>query len=631
MRRRLLSESQVDKEYFNSLIEQQKVDDITIGVFYRSRTLTVLAIIWSGLVYIAFSKSPTQPLPYNLYHAFIAVCVIFLLISVMIMPNGPFIRPHPAIWRIVFGASLLYFLCLVAVVFLRLDEARAVLIWVYPELKYMRHSDILDKEYAVNCSQISLARVYSHMDIFAVAHFFGWLVKAILLRHHIIAWTLSINWEITEVAFSHILPNFSECWWDSLILDVLVCNGLGIQCGMWLCRWLEMRNYKWDSIRNIPGARGKLKRAFLQFTPRSWTHTRWLHPDSSILRSFLLSQLILVWQLAELNSFFLKHIFIVKPGHILTQSRLLLITLISAPAIRQYYLYVIDPHIKRVGSQLWLFIAIVLTEGLVCLKLGSEIFEKTVLWNLIYWVVWMVFSSFLTVWIGRYLANGHYSIKYFRKSDRSHIDTISSIGDSQLNSEKTSCNDDGKKNTNIKSRQWRDIGRINHEGCFIEKRGWIVPPFDNNPWWTSIVALGPSLLAVILIFMDQQITAVIVNRREHKLKHLNSERREVSKFNKRIDWEAISRGRYSWKSQEYQDLCVQLNGTWIGSSCRPFYVPDVFFFSCILFMATFILAFTMKSMRNSPFFPNRILTTKLTYLPFNSVPPIYRQVVVTRD
>nr|CAH8866900.1 unnamed protein product [Trichobilharzia regenti] len=75
---------------------------------------------------------------------------------------------------------------------------------------------------------------------------------------------------------------------------------------------------------------------------------------------------------------------------------------------------------------------------------------------------------------------------------------------------------------------------------------------------------------------------------------------------KKIDWEAISRGRYSWKSQEYQDLCVQLNGTWTGTSCRPFYVPDVFFFSCLLFVATFILAFSMKSMRNSPFFPNRV-------------------------
>ncbi|KAL3313168.1 Electroneutral sodium bicarbonate exchanger 1 [Cichlidogyrus casuarinus] len=48
-------------------------------------------------------------------------------------------------------------------------------------------------------------------------------------------------------------------------------------------------------------------------------------------------------------------------------------------------------------------------------------------------------------------------------------------------------------------------------------RGWLVPFFDNNPWWTCFVALGPALLGTILIFMDQQITAVIVNRRENKL------------------------------------------------------------------------------------------------------------------
>lgn len=43
-------------------------------------------------------------------------------------------------------------------------------------------------------------------------------------------------------------------------------------------------------------------------------------------------------------------------------------------------------------------------------------------------------------------------------------------------------------------------------------------PFVGNPWWTSLVAFVPALLACILIFMDQQITAVIVNRKEHKLK-----------------------------------------------------------------------------------------------------------------
>ncbi|XP_038160945.1 electrogenic sodium bicarbonate cotransporter 1-like isoform X5 [Cyprinodon tularosa] len=49
-------------------------------------------------------------------------------------------------------------------------------------------------------------------------------------------------------------------------------------------------------------------------------------------------------------------------------------------------------------------------------------------------------------------------------------------------------------------------------------RGWFVRPFGGNPWWVYLAAALPALLVTILIFMDQQITAVIVNRKEHKLK-----------------------------------------------------------------------------------------------------------------
>ncbi|XP_071448217.1 electroneutral sodium bicarbonate exchanger 1 isoform X3 [Hetaerina americana] len=54
----------------------------------------------------------------------------------------------------------------------------------------------------------------------------------------------------------------------------------------------------------------------------------------------------------------------------------------------------------------------------------------------------------------------------------------------------------------------------------IEERGWFIifTPFGRNPVWTSVAALVPALLATILIFMDQQITAVIINRKENKLK-----------------------------------------------------------------------------------------------------------------
>ncbi|XP_043545421.1 sodium bicarbonate cotransporter 3 isoform X6 [Chiloscyllium punctatum] len=49
-------------------------------------------------------------------------------------------------------------------------------------------------------------------------------------------------------------------------------------------------------------------------------------------------------------------------------------------------------------------------------------------------------------------------------------------------------------------------------------RGWFIDPLGGNPWWTLLAAFVPALLCTILIFMDQQITAVIVNRKEHKLK-----------------------------------------------------------------------------------------------------------------
>ncbi|TMS01730.1 Sodium-driven chloride bicarbonate exchanger [Larimichthys crocea] len=65
----------------------------------------------------------------------------------------------------------------------------------------------------------------------------------------------------------------------------------------------------------------------------------------------------------------------------------------------------------------------------------------------------------------------------------------------------------------------------NHSVCVCSSvqptsntRGWLISPLGPNPWWTLLVAAVPALLCTILIFMDQQITAVIVNRKENKLK-----------------------------------------------------------------------------------------------------------------
>jgi len=50
-------------------------------------------------------------------------------------------------------------------------------------------------------------------------------------------------------------------------------------------------------------------------------------------------------------------------------------------------------------------------------------------------------------------------------------------------------------------------------------RGWTIPLTDEKSgWYIYLLASIPALLLTILLFMDQQITSVIVNRKEHKLK-----------------------------------------------------------------------------------------------------------------
>ena len=81
-----------------------------------------------------------------------------------------------------------------------------------------------------------------------------------MLRSYGICWTLSISWELTEVQFTHLLPNFKECWWDQWILDVLLCNGGGIWLGMQginLCKKTELKRFSCEISRNEDLSLGK--------------------------------------------------------------------------------------------------------------------------------------------------------------------------------------------------------------------------------------------------------------------------------------------------------------------------------------------------------------------------------------
>ncbi|KAI2654852.1 Phosphatidylserine synthase 1 [Labeo rohita] len=321
---RTLSKDDVNYRMHFRMINEQQVEDITIEFFYKPHTITLLTCTVLSLMYFAFTRSVYKTTSGNMAYSVRAEVISKWL-----------------------GLSVLYFLFLVFIIFLNWEQVKSLMYWLDPNLRYAkREADIM--EYAVNCHVITWERILSHFDIFAFSHFWGWGMKALLIRSYGLCWTISITWELTEV-----------------ILDILLCNGGGIWLGMTVCRFLEMRTYHWASIKDIHSTTGKIKRAVLQFTPASWTYVRWLDPKSSLQRVTGVYLFMIIWQLTELNTFFLKHIFVFPACHALSWCRILFIGVITAPTVRQYYAYLTDTQCKRVGTQCWAFITFLCLYGMV--------------------------------------------------------------------------------------------------------------------------------------------------------------------------------------------------------------------------------------------------------------------------
>ena len=87
--------------------------------------------------------------------------------------------------------------------------------------------------------------VFAVFDVHFLAHFLGWWAKMLIMRDWYVAWICSSVFELLELTFRYWLPNFYECWWDSLILDLFGCNLLGIVCGVYTLQFFEVKKLDW--------------------------------------------------------------------------------------------------------------------------------------------------------------------------------------------------------------------------------------------------------------------------------------------------------------------------------------------------------------------------------------------------
>ena len=396
---------------------ERRVKEITLHFFYKPRSLTLLAVGTLIIIYFAFVNNPDADQATSVLTGLLAITFVFLSVGLLVFPNGPFIRPHPAIWRLIFGLSVLYLFVMVFVLFQKRSDVLEVIYIFDPSL---RGFDIDWSEFTPDCS-FKFANIWSRIDYFIPAHFFGWMYKALIIRNWGIVLACSVTWECTEMFFAHILPNFVECWWDIFLLDLLICNGLGMGCGMYLVHKLEVRAYHWESIKDIRGTRGKIGRAVLQFTPENWTHERWMDPSNGFMRLIAVFILIFSIQMIDLNAFLLKRVLGLPVGHPLNIIRLAVIGTIGAPSMRQYYSFVTDRTCKRLGTQAWVFYAIMIVELLVSIKYGTHVMPKPAIPVIMCWFMFqLLLGCVVLVGIVAYRLRKHHIEKLQKSAKKKH-------------------------------------------------------------------------------------------------------------------------------------------------------------------------------------------------------------------
>ncbi|KAJ3813545.1 phosphatidyl serine synthase-domain-containing protein [Lentinula aff. lateritia] len=385
-------------EPYTKIVPFQEKHDTSVEFFYKPVTLSALGIGLVVLAYVATTQDVLEEGQDKRRVGAYAAIASFLTFSMIQFRDGPFIRPHPAFWRIILGLNLLYELALVFLLFQDLDSAREMMKYLDPDLGV----PLAEKSYAEDCALTPHA-IWNALDIFCIAHTLGWFGKAMILRDYWFCWILSIAFELAEYSLQHQLANFAECWWDHWILDVLLCNWLGtylgqsrhkaaqrlsscavLFAGMKVCQYLEVKPYEWRGIRQTRGLRSKAKRVLSQFSPHDFTAFEW-GTATDFTHFFCVVLLLSVFLAAELNPFYLKTLLWMEPDHPFVIARLAFVFLWALPAVRELFQYISDPRkAVRMGQHVWLLLATIATELLVIKKWSKGMFApfpKTVKWG----------------------------------------------------------------------------------------------------------------------------------------------------------------------------------------------------------------------------------------------------------
>ncbi|OEH77298.1 putative phosphatidylserine synthase [Cyclospora cayetanensis] len=277
--------------------------------------------------------------------------------------DGLLVRPHPGFWRLVHGLCLLYFLFLVCLLAINRDDGRFLLRLLVPGFG-TRKQNIFSGTLVLDCSLSASTLKRQLTSVWFISHVIGWFLKMCIFRSWMFNLTFSILFEFCEMSLQWLIPEFQECWWDSIFIDAIFSNLMGMLFGCVVMRWCGKRHFDWL------GAYPRYQKIMLKFTPFSSCEYEWSF-FRTVRHLFMTSILLFLSLLAEVNVFLLMTVLDIPAAHWINPARLGLLGLLAFPAVAEFDAQL---HFKydRIGGNVFLFVMILTVELLVGIKYGVD-------------------------------------------------------------------------------------------------------------------------------------------------------------------------------------------------------------------------------------------------------------------
>lgn len=369
----------------------------------RTQMFVLFLVIFLFVNHFDFFKHPTDSMISNIRMAILGTNLVVVYLGVIFLPATSKGRPFNGLfWKLVQSLTLAYALNVLFLCFFSKENLQLVLRDIFDSSLGV---PLPDKNYAADCRLITpehptswMGNLTDHIDIFVLAHFLGWTFKVWIFRNTTVAWLMSLGFEVMELTLEVYLPNFRECWWDHLLLDIFGCNLIGMLIGFYTIRKFKMRKLHWFMEPSEKTAKMTWYQKFIySFTSRKeyimqdkWHWLTGFHTFNGVLFFFCTNFAL------DLSYFFVKSQIHMPPPHWIFAIRIWVLAFFSILAANDYYDYIVERSFNAMTMPLFLMFFVIGIEWIMFYKNMSEgLFDAS-----LHWFIKVFWTLFLTFWAG---------------------------------------------------------------------------------------------------------------------------------------------------------------------------------------------------------------------------------------